>query len=156
MEVARRPIPVPRLSLSHARLGRQLACPHPQLRTHTRVSVVAQTGRACYGARIVVVKVMLAVLAERAMCGRPPEGPLRDGSTPGRARGARALSVARRRLSVKGGGRVQGERHIRDLSTSNSAPGEDGSKPCSISQRAASRLRQDHQARITSRSTSVP
>ena len=37
-----------------------------------------------------------------------------------------------------------------------SAPGEDGSKPCSISQRAASRLRNDHHARITSRSTSVP
>ena len=77
MEVARRPIPVPRLSLSHARLGRQLACPHPQLRTHTRVSVAAQTGRACYGARIVVVKVMLAVFAERAMCGRPLEGRLK-------------------------------------------------------------------------------
>ena len=36
--------------------------------------------------------------------------------------------------------------HIMDLSTSNSAPGEDGSKPCSISQRAAARLRHDHQA----------
>jgi hypothetical protein len=59
-------------------------------------------------------------------------------------------------LLAKGGGRVQGERHIRDLSTSNSAPGEDGSKPCSISQRAAPRLRHDHHARITSRSTSVP
>ena len=59
-------------------------------------------------------------------------------------------------LLAKGGGRVQGERHIRDLSTSNSAPGEDGSKPCSISQRAAFRLRHDHHARITSRSTSVP
>jgi hypothetical protein len=46
--------------------------------------------------------------------------------------------------------------HIMDLSTSNSAPGEDGSKPCSISQRAATRLRHDHHARITSRSTSVP
>jgi hypothetical protein len=46
--------------------------------------------------------------------------------------------------------------HIMDLSTSNSAPGEDGSKPCSISQRAAFRLRHDHHARITSRSTSVP
>ena len=46
--------------------------------------------------------------------------------------------------------------HIPDLSTSNSAPGEDGSKPCSISQRAATRLRHDHHARITSRSTSVP
>src|SRR5437870_1137030 len=43
--------------------------------------------------------------------------------------------------------------HSRDLSTSNSQPGEDGSKPCSISQRAASRLRNDHHARITSRST---
>ena len=48
------------------------------------------------------------------------------------------------------------QRHIMDLSTSNSAPGEDGSKPCSISQRAATRLRHDHHARITSRSTSVP
>src|SRR4051812_19236715 len=46
--------------------------------------------------------------------------------------------------------------HIRDLSTSNSQPGEDGSKPCSTSQRKASRLRSDHQARITSRSASVP
>jgi hypothetical protein len=46
--------------------------------------------------------------------------------------------------------------HSRDLSTSNSAPGEDGSKPCSISQRAARRHRNDHHPRITSRSTSVP
>ena len=46
--------------------------------------------------------------------------------------------------------------HIRDLSTSNSQPGEDGSKPCSASQRDATRLRHDHHARITSRSTSVP
>ena len=46
--------------------------------------------------------------------------------------------------------------HIRDLSTSTSQPGEDGSKPCSTSQRTASRLRNDHHARITSRSTSVP
>ncbi len=46
--------------------------------------------------------------------------------------------------------------HIPDLSTSNSAPGEDGSKPRSISQRAATRLRHDHHAWITSRSTSVP
>src|SRR2546429_6888712 len=37
--------------------------------------------------------------------------------------------------------------HIRDLSTSNSQPGEFGSKPCSISQRDASRLRSDHHAR---------
>jgi hypothetical protein len=40
-----------------------------------------------------------------------------------------------------------------DRNTSNSQPGEDGSKPCSISQRAASKLRSDHHARITSRST---
>jgi hypothetical protein len=46
--------------------------------------------------------------------------------------------------------------HSRDLSTSTSQPGEDGSKPCSTSQRTASRLRNDHHARITSRSTSVP
>ena len=46
--------------------------------------------------------------------------------------------------------------HIRDLSTSNSQPGMDGSKPCSTSQRAATRLRHDHHPRITSRSTSVP
>ena len=46
--------------------------------------------------------------------------------------------------------------HIRDLSTSTSQPGEDGSKPCSTSQRIATRLRSDHHARITSRSTSVP
>jgi hypothetical protein len=46
--------------------------------------------------------------------------------------------------------------HTWDLSTANSQPGEDGSKPCSISQRAACRLRNDHHARITPRSTSVP
>lgn len=46
--------------------------------------------------------------------------------------------------------------HIRDLSTSTSQPGANGSKPCSISQRTASRLRNDHHARITSRSMSVP
>ncbi len=46
--------------------------------------------------------------------------------------------------------------HIRDLSTSNSQPGKDGSKPCSTSQRTATRLRHDHHPRITSRSTSVP
>jgi hypothetical protein len=46
--------------------------------------------------------------------------------------------------------------HSRDLSTSNSQPGADGSKPCSTSQRATSRLRNDHHARITSRSMSVP
>ena len=44
--------------------------------------------------------------------------------------------------------------HTWERSTSNSQPGEDGSKPCSISQRAATRLRSDHQPRITSRSTS--
>jgi hypothetical protein len=49
-----------------------------------------------------------------------------------------------------------GQPHIRDLSTSSSQPGEDGSKPCSTSQRNASRLRSDHHARITSRSTSLP
>ena len=46
--------------------------------------------------------------------------------------------------------------HSRDLSTSTSQPGEDGSKPCSTSQRTARRLRNDHYARITSSSTSVP
>jgi len=46
--------------------------------------------------------------------------------------------------------------HIRDLSTSTSQPGADGSKPCSTSQRTPSRLRSDHHARIRSRSTSVP
>ncbi|NEW76802.1 transposase [Streptomyces rapamycinicus] len=46
--------------------------------------------------------------------------------------------------------------HIRDLSTSTSQPGANGSKPCSTSQRTPSRLRNDHHARITSRSTSVP
>lgn len=46
--------------------------------------------------------------------------------------------------------------HIWDLSTSTSQPGEEGSKPCSTSQRTARRLRNDHHARITSRSTSVP
>jgi hypothetical protein len=84
-------------------------------------------------------------------CGAPPADPSR-----GRHRGARALSVARAVSLAKGGRQVQGERHIRDLSTSNSAHGEDGSKPCSISQRAAPRLRQDHHARITSISMSVP
>ncbi len=43
--------------------------------------------------------------------------------------------------------------HSRDLSTATSGH---GSKPCSTSQRTASRLRNDHHARITSRSTSVP
>ena len=43
-----------------------------------------------------------------------------------------------------------------DLSTSTSQPGKNGSKPCSTSQRIASRLRDDHHPRITSRSTSVP
>ena len=43
-----------------------------------------------------------------------------------------------------------------DLSTSTSQPGEDGSKPCSTSQRTAVRQRSDHHARITSRSTSRP
>src|SRR5438552_18454701 len=46
--------------------------------------------------------------------------------------------------------------HIRDLSTSTSQPGANGSKPCSISQRTASRLRNDHHAWITSRSMPVP
>ncbi len=46
--------------------------------------------------------------------------------------------------------------YSRDLSTSNSQPGADGSKPCPTSQRATSRLRNDHHARITSRSMSVP
>ncbi len=46
--------------------------------------------------------------------------------------------------------------HIRDRSTSTSQPGAKGSKPCSLSQRTASRLRNDHHAWITSRSTSVP
>ena len=66
--------------------------------------------------------------------------------SPGRPRGAPAMSVAWAVSIRQGRGRVQGERHLRDLSTSNSAPGEDGSKPCSISQRAAHRLRHDHQA----------
>ncbi len=46
--------------------------------------------------------------------------------------------------------------HSRDLSTSTSQPGANGSKPCSTSQRTFSRLRTDPHARITSRSTSVP
>jgi hypothetical protein len=46
--------------------------------------------------------------------------------------------------------------HIPALSTSTSQPGENGSKPCSTSQWTPSRLRNDHHARITSRSTSVP
>jgi hypothetical protein len=46
--------------------------------------------------------------------------------------------------------------HIRDLNTSTSRPGQDGSKPCSTSERIASRLRNDYHARITSRPTSVP
>lgn len=52
--------------------------------------------------------------------------------------------------------RARAAPHIRDLSTSISQPGADGSKPCSISQRTASRLRNDHHAWITSRSMSVP
>ena len=46
--------------------------------------------------------------------------------------------------------------YSRDLSTSTSQPGEDGSKPCSTSQRTARRLRSDHHAWITSRSTWMP
>lgn len=46
--------------------------------------------------------------------------------------------------------------HIRDLSTSTSQPGANGSKPCSINQRTISRLRNDHHAWITSRSMDVP
>ena len=57
-------------------LRRQLACPQPRIRTHTRVWIAAQTWYACYGSRIGVVKVMLAVFAERSLCGRPLEGPL--------------------------------------------------------------------------------
>jgi hypothetical protein len=45
------------------------------------------------------------------------------------------------------------ESHSRDLSTLTSQPGKDGSKPSSTSKRTASRLRNDHYARITSRST---
>lgn len=46
--------------------------------------------------------------------------------------------------------------HIRAFSTSISQPGAAGSKPCSISQRTARRLRNDHHAWITLRSTSAP
>ncbi len=46
--------------------------------------------------------------------------------------------------------------HLTAFSTSNSQPGAEGSKPCCTSQRDASRLRSDHQARISSRSTSPP
>lgn len=49
-----------------------------------------------------------------------------------------------------------GQPRIRVLSTSTSQPAANGSKPCSASQRTTSRLRSDHHARITSRSTSVP
>jgi hypothetical protein len=48
------------------------------------------------------------------------------------------------------------QHHSRDVSTSTSRPGRHGSKPCSTSQRTASRHRNDDQARTTSRSTSVP
>ena len=51
---------------------------------------------------------------------------------------------------------VHDDSRIRARSTSNSHPGASGSKPCSSSQRAAVRLRSDHQARIAPRSTSVP
>jgi hypothetical protein len=43
-----------------------------------------------------------------------------------------------------------------DFRTSISQPGENGSKPCSTSQRTDSRQRIDHQARTMSRSTSPP
>ncbi len=46
--------------------------------------------------------------------------------------------------------------HVWDRSTSTSHPGAFGSKPCSISQRIASRLRTDHHPRMASRSTAVP
>jgi hypothetical protein len=91
--------------------------------------------------------------ADRASVGRSTPGWIRHRAGPE----AQMRFLLRGRCPLaKGGGLVRGERHIRDLSTSNSAPGEDGSKPCSISQRAATRLRHDHHPRITSRSTSVP
>ena len=86
----------------------------------------------------------------------PAQAPA-GGACPRSAAGRAALHPCT--LSAEGpGARSSGlvQRHIVDLSTSNSAPGEEGSKPCSISQRAATRLRHDHHARITSRSTSVP
>lgn len=46
--------------------------------------------------------------------------------------------------------------YSRALGTSISQPGEDGSKPCSKSQRTASSLRNDHRPRIALRSTSAP
>jgi hypothetical protein len=83
---------------------------------------------------------------------RPPTAVVRaDRMSPPRSEGAHGMNP----LSTP---RRSGLRRPtrEDFNTSNSQPGEDGSKPCSISQRAASRLRNDHHARITSRSTSVP
>jgi len=82
-------------------------------------------------------------------------GPLRTMTSPVRkATRCRRWPARCGRTALAAVGLVQP--HRRDLSTSNSQPGEDGSKPCSTSQRAARRLRSDHHARITSRSTSVP
>lgn len=78
-----------------------------------------------------------------------------------RAASVRLASCSRRR-GGSDGRRIGGERgglvqpHSRDLSTSTSHPGRHGSKPCSTSQRTALRLRNDHHARITSKSTPVP
>ena len=63
-------------------------------------------------------------------------------STPGRSAGTSRTSGRAPRHVVRP--------HLWDLRTSTSQPGEDGSKPCSTSQRIAVRLRSDHQARITS------
>jgi hypothetical protein len=60
------------------------------------------------------------------------------------------------RCRPAGAGPPPAQPHIRDLSTSTSQPGANGSKPCPASQRTTSRLRSDHHARITSRSTSLP
>lgn len=74
--------------------------------------------------------------------------PLPDRTDRGRAPGAGRATRAH--------GDAPAQPHSTDLSTSTSQPGAVGSKPCSTSQRTPSRLRNDHHARITSRSTSVP
>ena len=86
--------------------------------------------------------------------GRTPGG--RPAGEPRRSRGYRSHCRSARYEGAVTADQGFVQPHIRALSTSTSQPGEDGSKPCSTSQRIASRLRNDHHARITSRSTSVP
>ncbi|CAL9420864.1 hypothetical protein SUDANB67_03040 [Nocardiopsis dassonvillei] len=109
--------------------------------------------------------------AARASAGRSATTSTTRSSSPG-APSSAGDDCAPRFVGVRAGDATQGmacsmrqnalpaagpaQPHSRDLSTSTSQPGAKGSKPCSTSQRTPSRLRNEHHARITSRSTSVP